>query len=115
MTSCVTARKSYDKALTEAHEQELKVALKQIRASIAEYRKDYGVTPMALNDLISLRYINQLSDDPMTGKKDWVVTWSDCAPTPKCIKRGQDIHSAATGKATSIRIGKVPHYSGEGS
>ena len=100
MTSCGTARKSYDETLTEVHEHELKVALTQIRESIAEYRKDFGVTPMALNDLISVGYMNQLPDDPMTGKKDWVATWSDCAPTAKCVKRIQDIHSATTGKAT---------------
>jgi general secretion pathway protein G len=101
VVSCGTAKRGYDEEVLFSDEVRLKKDLSHIRGALSQYKIDHGHSPSTLSDLIVAGYLNDLPQDPITGKKDWVPDWSDCPPATNCQKSVKNIRSASTARSTN--------------
>ncbi|CAD5203365.1 type II secretion system protein [Pseudomonas sp. FEN] len=83
----------YFRQHTKAQETVLRHNLVSIRQALDHYREDKGSNPLALEELVSGRYLREIPRDPITGRRD---TWQ--------LQSGEDsgfgdVHSGAEGRA----------------
>ena len=64
---------SHDVSLLHAREAELQADLLKMRKLIDQYAADNGSLPKSLDQLVSAGYLREIPEDPITGKRDWVV------------------------------------------
>jgi len=98
-TSCTSIKHEYEAEVLVTKEHELRTALSQIREVLNLYAIDFGHPPSTLEDLVTAGYINGLPDDPLTGKKDWLVVYYDCSKTVNCKSGVQNVHTSSSGKS----------------
>jgi len=77
----------------KAQETVLRYNLTILRQMIDKYRDDRGVNPGSLSDLVTYKYLRELPQDPITGKRD---TWQLDTDEDGGIG---DVHSGADGTA----------------
>lgn len=81
----------YFDGLKRAREQVLREDLQVMRNAIDHYLQDKGVYPLALEELVSQRYLRAIPEDPITERAD---TWQ-IVPPPDYSMRVYDLHSGS--------------------
>ena len=96
LTSLAAPR--YFDAVARAREASLRSSLRTLREAIDQYAADRGRYPETLADLATLRYVRELPEDPMTGRRD---IWVALSPAPDGVTPGAvaDVRSGAAGRA----------------
>ncbi len=80
-----------------ARETTLRSSLAVMRDAIDRYAADRGHYPESLDALVSARYLRQLPEDPLTGRRD---SWLELSPPPDSLLGGRtaDVRSGAAGR-----------------
>jgi len=86
----------YFLSVGNARDQSLRTSLRVMRDAIDQFHADKGRYPQSLQDLTDNRYLRDIPEDPITGRRDsWVV--GDAGPTAGANQAGMlDVHSGAT-------------------
>lgn len=86
----------YFDGLQRAKEASLRQDLTILRDNLDKYYGDKGMRPMALEDLVTARYLRSIPADPVTERTDtWQLTFSNDPQMPGIV----DIHSGAEGNS----------------
>lgn len=88
----------YQRSVERAREASLKTSLSVMRDAIDKFAADKGRYPEGLDELVSQRYVRQIPEDPVTGRRD---SWQMLPPTPDSAMSGAmaDVRSGASGQA----------------
>ena len=86
----------YFLSVENARDQSLRTSLRVMRDAIDQFQADKGRYPQSLEELTSNRYLREIPEDPITGRRDsWVV--GDAGPAAGANQGGMlDVHSGAT-------------------
>ena len=87
----------YLQSIDRARETSLRSSLQVMRHAIDQFSADRGRYPDSLQELVDLRYLRHLPEDPLTGERgSWVVL----QPAPDSALPGQvwDVRSGAAGR-----------------
>jgi len=86
----------YFLSVENARDQSLRTSLRVMRDAIDQFYADKGRYPQSLEELTSNRYLREIPEDPITGRRDsWVV--GDAGPNAGANQGGMlDVHSGAT-------------------
>jgi general secretion pathway protein G len=86
----------YFDGLNRSKEAILHEDLATMRDAIDHYHADKGIYPQSLDELVTMRYLRFIPEDPITERTDtWRVT-----PPPDLANRVYDVHSGANGTAS---------------
>jgi len=85
-------------SVDQARETSLRSSLAVMREAIDRYAADRGQYPESLAALVQARYLRNLPEDPLTGRKD---SWVLVAPPPDSALQGGtwDVRSGAPGRS----------------
>src|SRR5215204_1137524 len=83
-SSCAVVRQGKEDAELRSREASLQIRLAQLREVISQYTVDQGRPPRNLEDVVRVGYINNIPEDPVTGKADWFLVLYHCAPASPC-------------------------------
>lgn len=86
----------YVQHVETAREVALKHDLQQMRIAIDKFYADQSRYPMALDELVSKRYLRAIPEDPLTGTAQ---SWVTVAPDPSGASAVYDVRSGAKGQA----------------
>ena len=88
----------YLHSIDRAREASLRSSLQVMRQAIDQFSADRGRYPDSLEELVELRYLRQLPEDPLTGARG---TWVLLQPAPDSTIPGAvwDVRSGAAGRA----------------
>lgn len=88
----------YLHSIDRAREASLRSSLQVMRQAIDQFSADRGRYPDSLQELVDLRYLRQLPEDPMTGQRS---TWVLLQPAADSVIPGAvwDVRSGAAGRA----------------
>jgi general secretion pathway protein G len=88
----------YLQSVDRAREAALKTSLGTMRDAIDRFAADRARYPASLDELVQLRYLRNLPEDPLTGQRD---SWVLLAPPPDSTLGGAawDVRSGAAGRA----------------
>lgn len=93
----------YVHAVDRAREASLRSSLRTVREAIDQFAADRGRYPLSLPELVASRYVRELPEDPITGRRDtWVVL-----PPPTEAGRAEgvyDLRSGAAGRGADGRL-----------
>ena len=90
----------YFLSVENARDQSLRTSLRVMRDAIDQFHADKGRYPQSLEELTSNRYLRDIPEDPITGRRDsWVV--GDAGPAGGAYQGASqggmlDVHSGAT-------------------
>jgi len=90
----------YFLSVENARDQSLRTSLRVMRDAIDQFHADKGRYPQSLQELTDSRYLRDIPEDPITGRRDsWVV--GDAGPTAGANQGageggGLNVHSGAT-------------------
>jgi len=90
----------YFLSVENARDQSLRTSLRVMRDAIDQFYADKGQYPQSLEELTSNRYLRDIPEDPITGRRDtWVV--GDAGPAAGANQGASqggmlDVHSGAT-------------------
>lgn len=92
----------YVRTVDNAREASLRTSLNVMRDAIDKYVGDKGHYPDSLDELVTLGYIRQIPEDPVTGRRD---SWQMLPPPPDGSVPGQmaDVRSGASGNGQNGR------------
>ena len=84
-------------SVDRAREASLRSSLQVMRQAIDQFSADRGRYPDSLQDLVDLRYLRQVPEDPLTGQRD---SWVLLQPAPDSVIPGAvwDVRSGAAGR-----------------
>ncbi|WP_374592286.1 type II secretion system protein [Aquabacterium sp.] len=87
----------YFKSVDRAREATLRTSLNVMRDAIDKFAADKGRYPESLDELAQARYIREVPEDPITGRRD---SWLMLPPPPTSSVPGQmaDVRSGAAGE-----------------
>ena len=93
----------YLRSLDVARERALQSTLVTVRDAIDQFAADKGRYPDSLQELARARYLRELPQDPLTGRRD---SWLALRPAPGSALRGAlaDLRSGAAGRASDGRL-----------
>lgn len=93
----------YFRSVDRARENSLRSSLNVMRDAIDQHLADRGRYPDSLDDLVLQRYLRELPEDPMTGRRD---SWVLLPPPPDSAWPGRlaDVRSGAAGRAPDGRL-----------
>ncbi len=93
----------YVKSVDRARENSLRASLNVMRNAIDQYAADKGHYPESLAVLASDRYLREVPEDPMTGRRD---RWVELAPPSDAALPGKlfDVRSGAAGRSLDGRL-----------
>ncbi len=88
----------YFRSIEHARENTLRTSLRVMRDAIDQYLADRSQYPGSLADLAAQRYLRELPEDPLTGRRD---SWVSLPPPPDSAWAGglYDVRSGAAGRA----------------
>jgi general secretion pathway protein G len=88
----------YVQSVERAREATLRSSLAVMRDAIDRFAADRGRFPESLDELVTVRYLRQLPEDPITGRSD---SWLLLEPPPDSHLTGRlgDVRSGAAGRA----------------
>jgi len=92
----------YVRTVDNAREASLRTSLNVMRDAIDKYVGDKGHYPDSLDELVTLGYIRQIPEDPVTGRRD---SWQMLPPPVDGSVPGKmaDVRSGAAGNAQNGR------------
>jgi general secretion pathway protein G len=102
LASIATPR--YFRSVERAKENALRTSLSVMRDAIDQFTADKGRYPASLGELIEVRYVREMPEDPFTGRRD---SWIELQPPPDSgSERGglYDVRSGAAGRASDGRL-----------
>jgi general secretion pathway protein G len=86
----------YERSVLRTREAALKQNLWVMRQAIEQYTIDKQSGPQSLEELVGAGYLREVPIDPMTGRKDWNVTFDDLMISPEQSSSGiTDVHSTS--------------------
>jgi type II secretion system protein G len=87
----------YFRSVERARENTLRTSLAVMRDAIDQHLADRGRYPDSLDQLAERRYLRELPEDPLTGRKD---SWVPLPPPPDSAWSGDlfDVRSGAAGR-----------------
>ena len=87
----------YLHSIDRAREASLRSSLQVMRQAIDQFSADRGRYPDSLQELVDLRYLRQLPEDPLTGQRS---SWVLLQPAPDSVIPGAvwDVRSGAAGR-----------------
>jgi len=90
----------YFASVDRAKENSMRSSLAVMRNAIDQFVADRGRYPDTINDLVEARYLRQVPEDPLTGRRD---SWVAVDPPPDATLSGRlaDVRSGAAGRAAS--------------
>jgi type II secretion system protein G len=93
----------YLRSLDVARERALQSSLVTVRDAIDQFAADKGRYPDSLQELAAARYLREVPEDPLTGRRD---SWVALRPVPGSVLRGAlaDLRSGAAGRASDGRL-----------
>jgi general secretion pathway protein G len=93
----------YFRSVERARENTLRTSLNVMRDAIDQHLADRNQYPDSLAALATERYLRDLPEDPMTGRRD---TWVVLPPPPDSAWTGGvfDVRSGAAGRALDGRL-----------
>ena len=93
----------YFRSVDRARENTLRTSLNVMRDAIDQHLADRGRYPESLDELAAQRYLRELPEDPMTGRRD---TWVALPPPTNSAWPGSlyDVRSGAAGRAADGRL-----------
>ena len=93
----------YFRSIERAKENSLRTSLNVMRDAIDQFAADKGRYPDSLLALAQARYLREVPEDPMTGRRDsWVVL---VPPGDAALAGGlYDVRSGAAGRAPDGRL-----------
>lgn len=100
----------YVRSLDVARERALKTSLTTMRDAIDQFAADKGRWPESLQDLAVERYLREVPEDPLTGRRDtWVALAAQRAAPGAAGGTGpaggiDDVRSGAGGRASDGRL-----------
>jgi general secretion pathway protein G len=88
----------YVQSVERARESSLRSSLAVMRDAIDRFAADRGRFPESLDELVNTRYLRQLPEEPISGRRD---NWVLLAPPPDSHLVGglADVRSGAAGRA----------------
>lgn len=101
LTSIAAPR--YFRSVERAREGSLQTSLNVMRDAIDQYAADRDAYPASLDDLVRERYLRELPEDPLTGRRD---SWVQVTPPPDATLKGGlfDVRSGAAGRGSDGRL-----------
>lgn len=89
----------YTRSVDLARERALQTTLATVRDAIDQFAADRGHYPGSLAELVEGRYLRQLPEDPLTGRRD---SWVLLRPQPTAPLQGTvaDLRSGAAGRGS---------------
>jgi type II secretion system protein G len=86
----------YFLSVENARDQSLRTSLRVMRDAIDQFQADKGRYPQSLEELTDNRYLREIPEDPITGRRDsWVA--AETAPEVNARQGGMaDVKSGAT-------------------
>ncbi|MDT9000915.1 prepilin-type N-terminal cleavage/methylation domain-containing protein [Paucibacter sp. APW11] len=101
LSSIVAPR--YFASLQKSRETAMRSSLAVMRDAIDQYAADKGHYPESLQELAAARYLREIPEDPLLGKRDG---WVELGPPPDAQLKGQlyDIRSGAAGRGSDGRL-----------
>lgn len=101
LTSIAAPR--YFRSVERAREGSLRTSLNVMRDAIDQYAADRDAYPESLDKLVQDRYLRELPEDPVTGRRD---SWVQVTPPPDAVLQGQlfDVRSGAAGRGSDGRL-----------
>ena len=99
-SSCAVIRQGQEDAELRSREASLHIRLAQLREVINQYTVDQGRPPRNLEDIVSVGYINNIPEDPVTEKADWFLGLYHCAAASPCKDGIKNVHSASKDQST---------------
>lgn len=97
----------YVRSLEVARERALQTSLATMRDAIDQFAADQGRWPASLRELAQTRYLRDVPEDPLTGRRD---TWIELIPTGATVVATgadggiQDVRSGAGGRGSDGRL-----------
>lgn len=93
----------YFASLEKSKETALRSSLATLRDAIDQFAADKGRYPDSLEELAAARYLRELPEDPVAGRRD---AWIELPPPPDAQLKGQlyDVRSGAAGRASDGRL-----------
>lgn len=93
----------YFRSVERARENTLRTSLNVMRNAIDQHLADRGRYPDALEELATQRYLREMPEDPMTGRRD---SWVTLSPPTDSAWPGNvfDVRSGAAGRAGDGRL-----------
>ena len=93
----------YFRSVEHARENTLRTSLNVMRDAIDQHAADRGQYPDSLAALAESRYLREVPEDPMTGRRD---SWIALPPPPGSAFPGVvfDVRSGAAGRASDQRL-----------
>lgn len=93
----------YFRSIERARENTLRTSLNVMRDAIDQYAADKGRYPDSLVVLAQARYLREVPEDPMTGRRD---SWVLIVPPGDAALQGRlfDVRSGAAGRALDGRL-----------
>jgi general secretion pathway protein G len=86
----------YHQSVVRTKEATLKQDLWVLRQAIEQYTIDKQRGPQSLEELVSAGYLREVPVDPITGRKDWNVSFDDLMISPEQVSSGiSDVRSAS--------------------
>lgn len=87
----------YLSSIDQAKENSLRTSLQVMRHAIDQYLADRGRYPDSLAELVTARYLRQIPEDPVTGRRDG---WVAVEPPSDSLATGRlgDVRSGAAGR-----------------
>lgn len=101
LTSIAAPR--YFRSVERAREGSLRTSLNVMRDAIDQYAADRDAYPDSLDALVRERYLRELPEDPITGRRD---SWVQMTPPSDAALQGRlfDVRSGAAGRASDGRL-----------
>ena len=89
----------YFKSLERARENTLRTSLNVMRGALDQFAADKGRYPESLNEVVEMRYLRSVPEDPMTRSNS---TWVSIAPPSELGLSGKvyDVRSGAASRAS---------------
>ena len=93
----------YFRSVEHARENTLRTSLNVMRDAIDQHAADRGQYPDSLAALAESRYLREVPEDPVTGRRD---SWIALPPPPGSFVTGTlfDVRSGAAGRASDNRL-----------
>lgn len=93
----------YFASLAKSRETALLQSLTTMRDAIDQYAADKGRYPESLQELAVARYIRDVPEDPLTGRRD---SWVELPPPAELQANGRvwDVRSGAAGRSADGRL-----------
>jgi len=93
----------YFNSLQKSRETALRTSLNVMRDAIDQYAADKGRYPDSLQQLTEARYLREIPEDPLLGRRDG---WVELGPPPDAQLKGQlyDLRSGAAGRGSDGRL-----------